>query len=225
MTRKNPFNAGNVSNINRARNGGAPALKNFSIRGAAGPYVVIGSNFAPGTTGADIQSAMEPVAGQMVSCNVITSSPTVIAEMVFEDKNGADKVVSTLNNQRASRLLNRHPASMLMRVQADGRLLHVYLKNGPPTKMPSPPPLAVTTNSVEAASQSSERPDLTAQTLQNSRSRSVNEKRAEPEVQDGRYGFESKEEEMEVEYADDRRPPQGGPSDNRASDTRGSETR
>jgi hypothetical protein len=37
----------------------------ISIKGAgSGPFVVIGSNFAPGTTAADIQSALEPVGEQ-----------------------------------------------------------------------------------------------------------------------------------------------------------------
>ena len=72
----------------------------MSIRGLAGPYIVIGSNFAPGTTSADIESAMVPVGGEMQSCRVITSSPTVIAEMVFIDKGGAENVIATFNNQK-----------------------------------------------------------------------------------------------------------------------------
>ena len=75
-------------------------MKEFSIKGAAGPYVVVGSNFAPGTTSADIQSTMEIVAGEMVSCAIITSYPTVMAEMVFQDRTCADKVVTTFNNQK-----------------------------------------------------------------------------------------------------------------------------
>ena len=72
----------------------------ISIRGLAGPYVVVGSNFAPGTTSADIESAMTPVGGEMESCRVITSSPTVIAEIVFADKAGAENVIATFNNQK-----------------------------------------------------------------------------------------------------------------------------
>ena len=63
------------------------------------------SNFAPGTTRADIQSAMEPVGGEMQSCRIVTSSPTVIAEMVFTSKTGADNVVATFNNQKVGRLI------------------------------------------------------------------------------------------------------------------------
>lgn len=70
------------------------------IRGLAGPYVVVGSNFAPGTTAADIQSAMEPVGGEVQSCKIVASSPTVIAEMTFTDKGGAENVIATFNNQK-----------------------------------------------------------------------------------------------------------------------------
>ena len=74
----------------------------FSIKGASrkGPFAVVGSNFAPGTTDADIRAAMEPVGGPMLACAILTSSPTVIAEMVFAEKSGADAVVARFNNQR-----------------------------------------------------------------------------------------------------------------------------
>lgn len=72
----------------------------MTIRGLAGPYVVVGSNFAPGTTAADIQSAMEPIGGEVQSCRIVASSPTVIAEMIFTDKGGAENVIATFNNQK-----------------------------------------------------------------------------------------------------------------------------
>ena len=75
----------------------------FSIRGAAGPYVVVGSNFAPGTTAADIRSAIEQVAGEIMSCVIITSNPTIIAEMVFAEKETAEMIVATFNNQKVCR--------------------------------------------------------------------------------------------------------------------------
>ena len=77
-----------------------PAGSGISIRGLAGPYVVVGSNFAPGTTAADIESAMTPIGGEMTSCRVITTAPTVIAEMVFTDKSGAENVIATFNNEK-----------------------------------------------------------------------------------------------------------------------------
>ena len=72
----------------------------LTIRGLAGPYVVVASNFAPGTTSADIQSAMENVGGPMESCRVVTSYPTVMAEMVFSDKSAAETVIANFNNQK-----------------------------------------------------------------------------------------------------------------------------
>ena len=62
------------------------------------------SNFAPGTTSADIESAMVPIGGEMQSCRIMSSSPTVIAEMVFVDKKGADAVIETFNNQKVELL-------------------------------------------------------------------------------------------------------------------------
>lgn len=56
-------------------------------------------NFARGTTAADIESAMTPVGGVAISCRIIAEMPSVIAEIVFETKEGADNVVDTFNNQ------------------------------------------------------------------------------------------------------------------------------
>lgn len=70
----------------------------MSIRGLAGPYVVMAKNFAPGTTEADIESAMAPVGGEIRSCSIVSTHPTT-AEIVFESKEGADNVIETFNNQ------------------------------------------------------------------------------------------------------------------------------
>jgi hypothetical protein len=56
-------------------------------------------NFAPGTTAADIESAMTPVGGIITSCRLIKQHPIVIAEIVFESKEGADNVIATFNKQ------------------------------------------------------------------------------------------------------------------------------
>ena len=88
---------------NGSSNGAGEGL---SIRGLAGPYVVMGSNFAPGTTAADIESAMVSSDGEMQSCRIITSTPTVIAEMVFVDKHSAESVVATFNNKKVPLLRN-----------------------------------------------------------------------------------------------------------------------
>ena len=76
----------------------------LSIKGAAsGPYIVVAQNFAPGTTAADIESVMLSVGGQMTSCKLAASNPTVIAEMAFVEKSGADKVIDTFNGKKVGR--------------------------------------------------------------------------------------------------------------------------
>ncbi|KAK3117089.1 hypothetical protein LTR53_001894 [Teratosphaeriaceae sp. CCFEE 6253] len=84
----------------------------LSIRGAAGgPYIVQAQNFALGTTSADIESVMQSVGGNMNYCRIVTSAPTVIAQMSFVDKAGADAVIKMFNNKKA-----------------DGRTLHVFMQ-------------------------------------------------------------------------------------------------
>ncbi|KAL2872508.1 uncharacterized protein BJX67DRAFT_339681 [Aspergillus lucknowensis] len=85
----------------------------ISIKGAgSGPPIVVGSNFAPGTTSADIQSAIEPVSGKILSCWVTSQQPTVTAEITFAEKSSAENAVANFHNQRA-----------------DGRLLSMQLKS------------------------------------------------------------------------------------------------
>jgi hypothetical protein len=73
----------------------------FSIRGVAtgGPFTVVASNFAPGTTAADVVSAMAPF-GEIQSCKLMSAAPTVVVEIVFDSRESADKVISTFNNQK-----------------------------------------------------------------------------------------------------------------------------
>lgn len=54
---------------------------------------------------------MTPVGGLVSSCRILKTSPLVIAEIVFESREGAERVIDTFNNQTA-----------------DGRILHVYPK-------------------------------------------------------------------------------------------------
>lgn len=72
----------------------------ISIRGLAGPCVVVGSNFAPGTTAADIESAMVPSGGEMQSCKIVAYSPILVAEMVFAERANAEHVIATFNNKK-----------------------------------------------------------------------------------------------------------------------------
>ena len=175
----------------------------LSIRGLAGPYVVIGQNFAPGTTAADIESAMVPTGGEIQSCRIISSSPTVIAEMVFAEKHNAEAVISTFNNKKVcvqSFLLN----DRLTPKQADGRLLHLFMKQGPPSVPPSAPMAPAPKLAVEPRIPHI---DLTRKESPYDRQREEydrNRRRAEPEFQDGSYGFEAKSDRMDVDV-DDRR--------------------
>ncbi|KAK4447024.1 hypothetical protein QBC34DRAFT_142055 [Podospora aff. communis PSN243] len=91
----------------------APTPQGLTIRGLAGPYVVLAQNFAPGTTAADIESALTPIGGLIERCRIIKTTPIVIAEITFESKEGAENVVATLDGQTA-----------------DGRILKVFHKPG-----------------------------------------------------------------------------------------------
>jgi len=80
----------------------------FSIRGGAtgggGPYTVVASNLAPGTTAADVMSAMNQY-GEIKSCRLMSASPTVVVEIVFDSRESADRVISTFNNQKVCSLV------------------------------------------------------------------------------------------------------------------------
>lgn len=134
--------------MNIAHTSSAPS-RGLSIRGLAGPYAIMAQNFAPGTTAADIESAMTPIGGIIQSCRLLKVQPIVIAEVTFESKEGADRVIETFNNQTVdpdtisfTRLLyTDHP------FQADGRMLHVYHKpSGDPKYNPPSAPRAQRSN-------------------------------------------------------------------------------
>jgi hypothetical protein len=71
----------------------------LSIRGLAGPFAVRALNFAPGTTAADVESAMTPVGGEILSCIVVKTVPVLVVEMVFASREGGEAVIATFNNQ------------------------------------------------------------------------------------------------------------------------------
>ena len=79
----------------------APAA-GMSIRGLAGPYAVMAQNFAPGTTAADIESAMTPIGGVIESCRLVKTHPLVIAEVVFQSREAAERIIQTFDNQTVS---------------------------------------------------------------------------------------------------------------------------
>lgn len=87
-------------------NGGRLGGKNMTIKGVSGPFIVEGRNFAPGTTAADIQAALEPITGPMLSCRIVASQPSVVAEFEYAEKTAAELVVANFHNQRVSSILN-----------------------------------------------------------------------------------------------------------------------
>ena len=123
-----------------------PVANGMTIRGLAGPYVVMAQNFAPGTTAADIESAMMPVGGLVNKCRILKTHPITIAEVEFQTKEGADRVIESFNNQLVGPegrlcvpLASRcNVKETNMGLQADGRVLHVYPKLGG-TSPPSAP--------------------------------------------------------------------------------------
>ncbi|KAI4740014.1 hypothetical protein E4T50_09549 [Aureobasidium sp. EXF-12298] len=198
----------------------APVDSEITVRGAAGPYCVVASNFAPGTTAADIESVMAPVGGDMSGCKLISTSPNVIAEMLFLDRTGADNVINMFNGKKA-----------------DGRTLYVYLKEGGPSqsihsatpRIASPVVIAQPEPVQEQGAEDTmeiEQPYPTEPSplpphepsprpaYNNSRSRDGRasyredydrgDRHAQPEYQDGRYGF-NEQRYNEPRY-DDRRP-------------------
>ncbi|KAL5343872.1 hypothetical protein BJX70DRAFT_351959 [Aspergillus crustosus] len=135
----------------------------INIKGASSaPIVVVGSNFAPGTTAADIQSAIEPVSGKILSCWVTSQNPTVTAKITFAEKSAAEKAIANFHNQRA-----------------DGRVLTFHLTSSTPGASTNrdvfdrPPPTG---------------PAFTSQREQVDRDRR-SQRTADPTIQDGRFGF------------------------------------
>lgn len=143
-------------------------------------------NLALGTTVADIESAITPIGGPVLKCQLIAERPKVIAEVEFESKEGADKVVDTLNSQNA-----------------DGNILHVYHKvaqrNNPPAPVaPSGPRADANANrSDDRSGYSSDR--YTARDRERERSRREPDR---DDVMDGSYGFDDR---MDTDDNDDRR--------------------
>ncbi|KAF3929585.1 hypothetical protein ABW19_dt0208042 [Dactylella cylindrospora] len=102
------------------RGASKPSTGGITIKGSAGPFAVHGSNFAPGTTASDIRNVMEGRGYAVINCGILSANPTVIAEIVFEKRDEAQRCVEEFNNRLA-----------------DGRLLHFMLKDSP--QLPIPP--------------------------------------------------------------------------------------
>lgn len=91
-----------ASSLNRGAGARSNDGAGISIRGVAngGPCTVIASNFAPGTTAADIEAVMSPIGGETLGCKLLSASPTVMVELQFATREGAENVIATFNNQK-----------------------------------------------------------------------------------------------------------------------------
>lgn len=76
-----------------------PPARGMTIRGLAGPFTVMAQNFAPGTSAADIESAMTPVGGEILSCKFVKTKPIIIVEMEFASREGGERVIETFNDK------------------------------------------------------------------------------------------------------------------------------
>ena len=171
-----------------------PRGNGLSIKGKAGPFVVEASNFAPGTTAADIESALQSetmdksgVSG-MLSCRLIKTTPSVIAEMVFSEKAMAAQVISTYHNQKADgrilklELTRSGPGSYTSVSQSTSQNLPASIEPAiPDIQQPQPGDDDI----MEDIEETTEGPSIHDDRISRERSRN-----AEPDVTDGRYGFE-----------------------------------
>ncbi|KAK4217325.1 hypothetical protein QBC37DRAFT_370030 [Rhypophila decipiens] len=96
-----PGSARNRSPMPSPENAGSSFNRGLTIRGLAGPFAVMAQNFAPGTTAADIETAMTPVGGIISRCQIVKTHPFVLAEITFESREGAENVIATFNDQTA----------------------------------------------------------------------------------------------------------------------------
>ncbi|EGD95193.1 hypothetical protein TESG_02685 [Trichophyton tonsurans CBS 112818] len=147
-----------IDNTDRTKTQG-PGL---NIKGrASGPCVVIGSNFAPGTTAEDIEAAFSPTGGDILQCRITKSYPSVTAQMVFAERRGADSVVAAFNSQKA-----------------DGRVIQVRIDTANPATVLAQSNPASATRTKSAFDSSRELADQERR-----------ENRRPAEFQDGRFGF------------------------------------
>jgi hypothetical protein len=76
------------------------AASEISVKGMGGSYTIVAQNFAPGTTAADIEAVLAPdIELCLTACRLLSSYPTVIAELVFGSRDAAQAVVMKFNNK------------------------------------------------------------------------------------------------------------------------------
>jgi hypothetical protein len=165
------------------RSNGEPRGVGFSIKGSASQareYPVVAQNFAPGTTAEDIGSVFAPDADAagLVSCKLLVASPTVIAELIFNNQDSAEEVVKLYNGKKA-----------------DNRVLYVYHSDSSSQRQDTPTaprPRGLASRVSGAVPVSS---DDSIMEVDDARPRYQQPytmprgQRAQLEVQDGRYGF------------------------------------
>ncbi|KIV99805.1 uncharacterized protein PV09_08609 [Verruconis gallopava] len=158
----------------------------FNIKGSAvqmnppREYAVVAQNFAPGTTAEDIRAVFvpDPTAAGLISCQLLVSHPTVIAELVFDNQDAAEEVVKKYNGRTA-----------------DNRVLYVYHSDAPAVARSAVAPVKGVQRSHElVTSHDDELMDME----ENRRTRQApytapKGPRALVDVQDGRYGFAENE--------------------------------
>lgn len=70
----------------------APPTGGLTIKGLAGPHLVEVRGFAPGTTAADVEEALRNTGISVHSCRILQSKPKVIADILCETKEDADRI-------------------------------------------------------------------------------------------------------------------------------------
>ena len=137
-------------------------------------------NFAPGTSAEDVSSVFvpDPVASGLVECRLHSSNPTVMIELTFNNQDGAEEVVNKYNNKKA-----------------DNRLLYVWHKPIDPQtqQLPIQPraqaPASRLNNAVPISSNGDMEMEVPRQPRYHQPYTPPRSNRAQPDVQDGRYGF------------------------------------
>ncbi|KEF63735.1 uncharacterized protein A1O9_01713 [Exophiala aquamarina CBS 119918] len=172
----------------------------FSIKGKAGPFVVEARNFAPGTTAADIESALADEildstgSSALLSCRLVSTTPTVIAEMTFTEKYIADRVISMYDQQKADgRILRLSLKSSTSSIHAPQvKQTDLIDSTGPAPLDPAPDP--VHDNAMDGVELANE-PSAAAYDDRNDH----DSRHGEPDVQDSRYGFDDSQAEQQDE--------------------------
>ncbi|PQE13824.1 pentatricopeptide repeat protein [Rutstroemia sp. NJR-2017a BBW] len=164
------------------------APTSLTIKGLAGPYIIMAENFLRGTSAQDIETAMTPVGGPILSCRIVSEYPIVTAEIIFESKDGADNVKDTFNGQ-----------------EADGRPLNVYYKEeaAAPKAAPRSAPTAPARQSIPSGPRAGRLDrDVGSDRYAPKDRAPSNGRNGRDDVIDGTYGFDDQ---MDVDNRDDNR--------------------